>query len=137
MPPLSSDEIAYLRQWLEVADLDLAAAERMFADDPIIYGYHIPFACQQAIEKYSKGVLLSQSKPYRKTHDLPALLQQLAPPLIFTDAELDEADILSDFAVESRYPPTARISLTEMQEALRIAQRLQSRLRPYIVAALS
>jgi HEPN domain-containing protein len=133
MPLLNPHEILYLRQWLEVADLDLAAAERMFAD----YGYHIPFACQQAVEKYSKGVLLSQSKAYRKTHDLPALLQQLTPALLFTNDELDDADLLSDFAVDSRYPPNSRIGFTEMQEALRITRHLQSRLRPYIVAALS
>ena len=59
MPPLSSAEIVYLKEWLEVADLDLGAAGRMLADNPATYGYHIPFACQQAVEKYCKGVLLA------------------------------------------------------------------------------
>lgn len=102
MPLLNSNEITYLQQWLEVADLDLAAAERMYADNPTIFGYHIPFSCQQAVEKYSKGVLLVMGKPFRKTHDLPSPLQQLSPELVFTATELDKADLLSDYAVDSR-----------------------------------
>ena len=136
MPPLNPSEIAYLRQWLDVADLDVAAAERMYADDPSTFGYHIPFSCQQAVEKYAKGALLVMGKSFRKTHDLPSLLQQLSPELTLTNAELDDADLLSDYAVDSRYPPNARIDIKEMQEALRIAQHCQFLLRPLITAVL-
>ncbi|UYZ62593.1 HEPN domain-containing protein [Hymenobacter weizhouensis] len=136
MPPLSSAELAYVQQWLEVADLDLAAAERMYVDNPAAFGYPIPFSCQQAIEKYCKGVLLAEGRVFRKTHDLPFLLQQLAPTVPFTDVKLDEADLLSDYAVDVRYPPHTRISVPEMQEALRIARYFQLRLRPLILAVL-
>jgi len=136
MQPLSPAEKAYLQQWLEVADLDLRAAERMLADDPSAYGYHIPFACQQAVEKYCKGVLLAQGTTFPRIHDLPELLDKLKPVATFSADELDDADTLADYAVETRYPPQTRVTLAETQEAIRIAQFFQARLRPFIQAAL-
>jgi len=136
MPPLSQAEKAYLQEWLEVADLDLRAAERMLADDPAAYGYHLPFACQQAVEKYCKGVLLAQGNSFPRVHDLPDLLNRLKPALTFSAAELDDADKLADYAVETRYPPHTRITLAETQEAVRIARHFQGRLRPIIQSAL-
>ena len=59
------------------------------------------------------------------------------PAYIFTQAELDDADKLADYAVETRYPPNTRITLTEMHEALRIAQHFRDRLKPLIQAAIS
>ncbi len=134
--PLNRAEKLFLQEWLEVADLDLQAARRMLADSPAAYGYLIPFAFQQAVEKYGKGVLLTQSLAFPKTHDLPALLDKLAPTLVFTTAELDDADQLADYAVSTRYPPNTRVTVAEMHEAARIATHFQGRLRPFIVAAL-
>jgi len=136
MQPLSPAEKTYLQEWLDVADLDLRAAERMLADDPAAYGYHLPFACQQAVEKYYKSVLLAQGNSFPRVHDLPELMDRLKPVFIFSAAELDDADILADFAVETRYPPHTRITLAEMHDAIRIAQHFQGRLRPFIQTAL-
>ena len=136
MQPLSQAEKAYLQEWLEVADLDLRAAERMLADDPAAYGYHLPFACQQVVEKYCKGVLLAQGNSFPRVHDLPELLDRLKPLFSFSAIELDDADKLADYAVETRYPPHTRITLAEMQEAVRIARHFKARLRAFIHAAL-
>ena len=133
---LNSAEKAFLQEWLEVADLDLHAAQRMLADSPAAYGYHIPFAFQQAVEKYCKGVLLAQSLSFPKIHDLPDLLDKLAPAFVFTVAEQDDIDKLAAYAVSARYPPNTRVSLPEMQEAARIATYFQQRFRPFIQAAL-
>ena len=62
MQPLSPAEKQYLQQWLEVADLDFGAAQRMLADAPAAYGYLIPFAFQQAVEKYCKGMQVLKSE---------------------------------------------------------------------------
>jgi len=134
--PLNNAEKLFLQEWLEVADLDLQAARRMLADSPAAYGYHIPFAFQQAVEKYCKGVLLAQSLAFPKTHDLPDLLSKLAPAFTFTPAEQDDADQLADYAVSTRYPPNTRVTVAEMHEAARIAGYFQGRLRPFILAAL-
>lgn len=136
MQPLNSAEKTYLLEWLEVADLDVRAAERMLADDPVAYGYHLPFACQQAVEKYCKGVLLAQGNTFPRVHDLPDLLDRLKPIFTFSAVELDDADKLADYAVETRYPPHSRITVAEMHEALRIARHFQARLRPFIQTAL-
>ncbi|ALW85114.1 hypothetical protein AUC43_08425 [Hymenobacter sedentarius] len=136
MQPLNQAEKAYLQEWLDVADLDLRAAERMLADDPVAYGYHLPFACQQAVEKYCKGVLLAQGNSFPRVHDLPELLNRLTPGFAFSSVELDDADKLADYAVETRYPPHTRITPAEMQEAVRIARYFQGRLRPFIQTAL-
>lgn len=136
MQPLSPAEKAYLQEWLDVADLDLRAAERMLADDAAAYGYHLPFACQQAVEKYCKGVLLAQGNSFPRMHDLPELMNRLTPGFAFSPVELDDADKLADYAVETRYPPHTRITPAEMQEAVRIARYFQGRLRPFIQAAL-
>jgi HEPN domain-containing protein len=119
-----------------VADLGLQAAQRMLADSPTAYGYHIPFAFQQAVEKYCKGVLLAQSLSFPKTHDLPDLLSKLAPTFNFTFDEQDDADKLVSYAVSTRYPPNTRVTLAEMHEAARIAVYFQGRFRPFIQSAL-
>ncbi len=136
MQPLNSAEKAYLLEWLEVADLDVRAAERMPADDPAAYGYHLPFACQQAAEKYCKGVLLAQGNTFPRVRDLSDLLDRLKPVFTFSAVELDDADKLADYAMETRYPPHTRITVAEMHEAIRIARHFQARLRPFIQTAL-
>ena len=61
MQSLSPTDKLHVQSWLAIADLDLRVAERMYADDPAFYGYHIPFAYQQAVEKYAKAVLIARS----------------------------------------------------------------------------
>ena len=136
MQPLNPSERNYLEEWLEVADLDFGAGQRMLADAPASYGYLIPFAFQQSIEKYCKGVFLTVGLSFPKSHDLPDLLNRLPLRLNFTAAELDDAEQLADYAVETRYPPNTRIGVPEMHEANRIAAHFRDRLRPIIEAAL-
>lgn len=111
MQPLSQAEKAYLQEWLEVADLDLRAAERMLADDPAAYGYHLPFACQQAVEKYCKGVLLAQGNSFPRGHDLPELLNRLKPLFSFSAAELDDAE---NWPIIRSKPATRRIHASRL-----------------------
>ena len=136
MQPLSSAEKQYLQEWLEVADLDFGAAQRMLADAPAAYGYLIPFAFQQSVEKYCKGVFLVNGLPFPKSHDLPDLMTKLPVALSFTHAELDDADQLADYAVQTRYPPNTRVTSAEMREAGRIAAHFRSRFRPLIETGL-
>ncbi len=134
--PLNAQEKLYLQEWLEVADLDLGAAQRMLSDSPAAYGYLIPFAFQQAVEKYAKAVLLSLGQLFPKTHDLPDLLDRLAPTALFTPTERDDADALASYAVSTRYPPRSRVTVAEMHDAARIAQYFAARLRPIAQQAL-
>lgn len=137
MPPLSAPDKLHVSNWLAIADLDLRVAERMHAEDADFYGYHVPFACQQAVEKYAKAVLIACQLPVRRTHDLPALLQQLASVISFSTSQLDQADLLADYAVDIRYPPHQQLAPPEVLEALTIARHLSGILRPLAQAFLA
>src|SRR5438046_10712115 len=63
-------------QWVRKAESDLAVARHLFSLKPVPSD-EICFHCQQAIEKYLKGLLSEHSLPIQKTHDLSILLQQL------------------------------------------------------------
>jgi HEPN domain-containing protein len=91
-------------RWFNKAENDLLnvhsnlRAER-YATDTVC------FHCQQAAEKYLKGLLAWHHVPFAKTHDLAALLQQLK------DCVGEEADqllssilLLDDYSVGMRYP---------------------------------
>ena len=130
MPPLSPAAARDVASWLAVADLDLRVAERMYADDAAFYGYHLPFACQQAVEKYAKAVLFAYALPVRRTHDLTMLLQCLEPVATFSADDLDRADMLADYAVDIRYPTNQPLTADEVTEALVIARYFCALLRP-------
>ncbi|RZJ60372.1 MAG: HEPN domain-containing protein [Hymenobacter sp.] len=136
MQPLSANDKLHVQSWLAIADLDLRVAERMYAEDAPFYGYHVPFACQQAVEKYAKAVLVAYQLPVRRTHDLPALLQQLTSVVTFSTIELDQADLLADYAVDIRYPPHQQLALSEVLEALTITRHFSGILRPLAQAFL-
>ncbi len=136
MQPLSANDQLHVQSWLAIADLDLRVAERMYAEDASFYGHHVPFACQQAVEKYAEAVLVAYQLPVRRIHDLPALLQQLAPISTFSVVELDQADLLADYAVDIRYPPHQQLALSDVVDALTIARHFSSILRPLAQAFL-
>jgi HEPN domain-containing protein len=61
------------------------------------------FHAQQAAEKSLKGVLISKSIPFPKTHNIRTLLD-LLPQDVFPPREVKETASLTDYAVLSRYP---------------------------------
>ena len=135
--PLNSQEKLFLEEWLEVADLDLSAAQRMLDDSPAAYGYLVAFAFQQAVEKYAKAVLLAHEKIFPKSHDLPDLPDKLAFAVSFSAAEAEDADALAAYAVSTRYPPKTRVTVAEMHDASRIAHHFAAKLRPLVLPALA
>ena len=137
MQPLSAATARSVAEWLAVADLDLRVAERMSADDAVFYGYHLPFACQQAVEKYAKAVLFAYALPVRRTHDLPALLQCLEPVATFSTDDYDRADVLADYAVDIRYPTNQPLTAAEVADALVIARYFCALLRPLTIQRIA
>jgi HEPN domain-containing protein len=92
--------------WLRRARDDLGAARKLLAGHdtfPATASYH----CQQAAEKALKAVLVADTVPIPKTHDLRVLIERcllLEPSL---DALRDACDELTPFATEFRYPTDA------------------------------
>ena len=66
-----------LKEWMEFARMDFLTAkhlyEHMYPKPLEIICYH----CQQAIEKFLKGVLISKGVTIKKTHDLGLLAEML------------------------------------------------------------
>lgn len=135
MPPLNAKEKAYVREWLDLAQHDPRAAERMYAEDIATFGYLIAFVAQQATEKMVKAAFLSQGMHFPKTHDIPALLILLSSYLSFTPSDYANAALLADYAVEVRYPGK-KVNNSELQSAVQMAQQFKIRLVPFVEAAL-
>jgi HEPN domain-containing protein len=103
MKPPDEALATLVRQWIVKADLDYRTAERLLRDaDPIRES--IAFHCQQAAEKYIKAFLVAQRVEFPKTHSIGRLLDlvsSIAPELA---ASLEDAEALTPFGVENRYP---------------------------------
>ncbi|MCB1177443.1 MAG: HEPN domain-containing protein [Leptospiraceae bacterium] len=71
------------------------------------------FHCQQAVEKYLKAYLVSKEISFPYTHNIGSLVQ-LAEKIDSNFSEIKEqAEILSPFAVEIRYPDLGDLPTTE------------------------
>jgi HEPN domain-containing protein len=109
--------------WLRHARSDLALARSLPADIDVLpetLGFH----AQQSVEKAIKAVLVQRGVPFPKTHNIGVLLG-LLPSQLPRDAILDEAALLTDYAVSSRYPGEAEdVTEEELSTAIGIAERV-------------
>ena len=120
----------YTRQWVRKAESDLAVAQHLFTLKPAPSD-EICFHCQQAIEKYLKGLLSEHSLSIQKTHDLSILLQQLLP----VDPTLrplgQGLKRIARYAVEYRYPgmsTTSRQARAAFQRTVVVAAAIRQKL---------
>ena len=106
--------------WLRFAwsDLALASIPRPEGVLPEYLCYH----AQQAAEKALKALLLSIGREVPRTHNIRTLLDLLAERLT-VPATAIEAAILTDYAVELRYPGnTEPVDEEELRQAVRLAE---------------
>ena len=112
-----------INSWIDKAEKDLLTAEHemTFADRVT---ESICFHCQQAVEKYLKAYLIHFNISYPKTHEIGELITRCETKDHKIKKFKEEADILTDYAVEIRYPddwyePTSE----ETEQAIKIAKR--------------
>ena len=92
----------YVRQWLEKADEDRQAMERLMEGNPILE--MACFHAQQCVEKALKGFLTAHDRHVEKTHDLTDILE-LCVEVNSTFAQFEQTcKDLTPFAVDARYP---------------------------------
>ena len=134
-PPLESYEIA--NAWLAKADDDLLVARHLLVDtDSWAFG-SVCYHAQQCAEKAVKAVLSGKGIHFPKTHDITELVA-LLPSGIDIGLTPDEQDILSDYAMTTRYPGDVEPLVREdadsavalAQTALSSAQSIVSDLVP-------
>ena len=110
-------------QWLQKADGDFEVAEHLLADGGR-FREAVAFHCQQAVEKYVKAILVKHGIEFAKTHDIRKLLELCAAVRPDLPADLNDADMLTPFGVEVRYPGDAPELLPgEELQAFEIATR--------------
>ena len=108
--------------WLWRAGSDLALACISKPDGVLLE--ELCFHSQQAAEKSIKGILVYQRISFPKTHNIRTLLD-LLPDHLSLPSEVEEAVILSDYAVSTRYPGIYElVDETEYEEAIRLAKRV-------------
>ncbi|RJP91524.1 MAG: HEPN domain-containing protein [Desulfobacteraceae bacterium] len=92
-----------VEQWIKIAERDLLTAAQGLQADMIITDTAC-FHCQQAAEKYLKAFLVKEQIEFTKTHNIMSLLNLCATVDDSFKKTLSEADLLTDYAVEIRYP---------------------------------
>lgn len=108
-------------RWLSKAEDDLKIAKITF-NDPEPVHWIAAFHAQQAAEKYLKALLVYQDTEFGKTHDIGYLLQLCKNCQAEIEKFKQYAIILTDFAVESRYPfPRTEPSRDETKQAIETA----------------
>jgi HEPN domain-containing protein len=110
--------------WLERARSDLALA-RAALRLPDVLLEDACFHTQQCAEKALKALLLARGIPFPRTHVVETLLDLLGASGLTVPANVDEALVLSQYAVETRYPGAWEpVSEQEARLALKVADHV-------------
>jgi HEPN domain-containing protein len=108
------------REWLNRARSNLALAK---TDTAGAFHEDLCFEAQQAAEKAVKAVFVHSSVSFPYIHDLNKLLQRLERSGLKIPKYVRQAEELSRFAVETRYPGLAGpVTMREHRRAVRIAE---------------
>ena len=71
-----SERIDLARSWFQVANEDILTADQLMQyEDPVLRS--VCFHCQQAVEKYIKGLIIYLDGDFSYTHDISRLLDEL------------------------------------------------------------
>ncbi|TVR69709.1 MAG: HEPN domain-containing protein [Sphaerobacteraceae bacterium] len=110
------------REWLQRARSNLAQARN---EHPDIYLEDLCFQAQQAAEKALKGVILGYGLEFPYTHDVAYLISVLERHFGPVPADLEDAAVLTRYAVATRYPGVIEpVTRAEYLEVLELAQRV-------------
>ncbi len=132
MRPPEEVRLELVGKWLQKATNDLAAASVLSADEggfPSVVGFH----AQQASEKFLKAYLAFHQVEFTKTHDIGLLLDFVSSIDPVLSAQLQDAEKLTPYGVEIRYPGDAP-ELTLEQSIL--ARELAAKVREEILRNL-
>ena len=94
-----TDKESVIKFWFSSSDDDFDTAEKLFVSKKY---HHALYFCQLSVEKYLKGMIVSQlDKPVKHTHDLILLSQQLN--LDISTDHLEQLRNITKFNLEARY----------------------------------
>ena len=120
------DKFELVKAWITKAEKDLLSVEHELSfDNPVTES--ICFHSQQATEKFLKAYLVKHQIFFTKTHKIIDLLELCSTVDKSFKSELEDADNLTDYAVEIRYPDVwFEPSLEQAKESLNIANKVKT-----------
>ena len=112
------------QEWLRRARSNLKIAERGRRLKDVLLE-DLCFNAQQAAEKALKAICIARGIDFPKTHSLVRLMDLLEADGLNLPAEIQAADILTQYAVQARYPAWDEAVLPdEYREVLKLAARV-------------
>lgn len=114
-----------INSWTDKAEKDFRSAghELSFPD---VVTETVCFHCQQAVEKYLKAYLVFLGISFTKTHEIGELITKCENKDKEISKLKEEADKLTDYAIEIRYPEEwSEPTLKEAREAFEIAKKVK------------
>lgn len=112
---------APVKEWIQKAEGDHMTALREYRARKYPNYDAACFHAQQCIEKYLKAVLQKNGTPFGKIHDLELLLDQCLSTHPLWEPMRDEAQLLTQYAVQFRYPGES----ADKEEARRAIQAMK------------
>lgn len=114
----------YVHDWFARGDDDIYAAEILLKEQ--VTPNTICFHLQQATEKYLKGFIAHHEKHVRKIHDLNVLLTICIDINRHFESLKKDAQFLSQFYTESRYPDDyVEFKRKDAEDALESAKKIK------------
>ncbi|MGE0275594.1 MAG: HEPN domain-containing protein [Nitrospiraceae bacterium] len=123
MPPDHRDP-TQAAAWLRRARSNLARARTGRSTPEVLYE-DLCFDAQQTAEKAIKAILVHRQIQFPKTHDIIGLLTLVQKSEIAVPEAIQQADLLTGYAVETRYPGMSEeVSKEDYLEAVELAERV-------------
>jgi len=108
--------------WLKRARSNLERAKMGKVTQGILYE-DLCFDAQQAVKKSLKAILIKLNQSFPKTHSIGILLKLIEEAGVEIPKNINQAKLLTAYAVDSRYPGDYEpVSKEEYEEALKIAE---------------
>ena len=115
-----------VRQWIELADKDLALAEHTAKTMWPIPHEIVCFHCQQFVEKYLKAFLVSKGQEPPYIHDLVKLTALCESENAAFNEIRQKCIALTEYGVQPRYPNNMQIDEEDMKKALNFAAEIKT-----------
>jgi HEPN domain-containing protein len=115
------------REWLRKGDDDRRAARKLSCSRPPVHDI-VCFHCQQAVEKYLKGLLHERGQHTPKIHILEDLIDRLLPHAPSLKPLRLPVSRQTKFAVQYRYP-RIRATKRHAQTGMTTTERVRAEVR--------
>ena len=111
-------------EWLQRAKSNMARAKAGRVSPEILYE-DLCYDAQQAVEKAFKSVCIIHEIVFPKTHDIAYLIELLEKGGVEVPENLQNAKILTGYAVETRYPGDYEpVDEEDLRKAVEIAKEV-------------